>query len=145
MQRNLKLLNSQEIHDSSPLLSLHSILDSSGLLRVGGRVCNLTASFSSQHPIIHHSKHPIITRLIVHSEHLRLMHPGPSLLVCLLTYCYHITGCRKLVRMITRGCFSCRRISAKPQSQLLGQLPIERITPDLVLRWTGLYQIRIGV
>ena len=127
---------SQKLHNSSPLLSLRPILDSPGLLRVGGRECNSAAPFSSQHPIILHGKHPI-TRLIVHSEHSRLLHAGPTLLTCSLNRRYHITGCRKLIRSITRGCITCRRISAKPQAQLVGQLPIERVTPDLVFDKVG--------
>ena len=71
---------SQEIRDSSALLPLHPILDSSGLLRVGGRARNSTAPFSRQHPVILHGKHST-TRLIVLSEHLCLLHAGPSLLV----------------------------------------------------------------
>ena len=50
---------------------------------------------------------------------------------------YHITGCRKTVRSITRGCITCRRTSARPQPQMLGQLPIERITPGAVFDQTG--------
>ena len=33
------------------------------------------------------------------------------------------------IRSITRECVNCRRRSIKPCPQLLGQLPIERVTP----------------
>ena len=121
---------------TSSLLSLYPFLDSNGSLRVGGRQCNLKGSFSSQHPIILPGKH-LITKLIVHSEHLHLLHAGISLLTCSLSRCYYIIGCRKVVRSITRSCFTCRRSSAKPQSQVFGQLPIERITPDSVFNKVG--------
>ena len=56
---------------------------------------------------------------------------------CSLNRLYHITGCRKVVCTITRGCITCRRIAAKPQVQLVGQLPTEQVTPDLVFDKVG--------
>ena len=49
--------------NSSSLLSLHPILDSVGVLRVGGREQNCRFYYSSQHPVI-----------IIFSEHLLLHH-----------------------------------------------------------------------
>ena len=63
---------------SSPLLPLHPFLDSNKLLRVGGRQQNSKLSYSNQHPLILHGRHPV-TRLIIHSEHQRLLHAGPTL------------------------------------------------------------------
>ena len=121
---------------SSPLFSLHPIIDSSGVIRVGGRGCNQKVPYSSQHPVIISGKHPL-ARLIIHFEHLRLLHAGPTLLACSLNSRFYIIGGRKAIRSITRGCITCRRVSARPQAQMLGQLPIERITPDLVFDKVG--------
>ena len=121
---------------SSSLLSLHPILDTNNLLRVGGRQQNSKLSYSRQHPLILHGKHPI-TRLIIHTEHQRLLHAGPTLLTASLCRRYYITSCHKIVRSITRGCITCRRTSAKPQPQMLGQLPVERITPGSVFDQVG--------
>ena len=125
------------LNNSSSLLSLHPILDSFGVLRVGGREQNSKSPFSSQHPVILHGKHRLI-RLIIRSEHARLLHTGPTLLVASLGRRYHILGCRKIVRSITRGCLTCRRTSVRPHPQRLGQLPIECVTPDLVFDKVGL-------
>ena len=124
------------IHGSSCLLPLHPFVDSSGLLRVGGRECNSKAPYSSQHPIILHGKHPIV-RLLIRSEHLRLLHAGPKLLIASLGRRFHIIGHHKVTRSITRGCVTCRRTAAKPQPQMMGQLPIERVTPDSVFDRVG--------
>ena len=121
---------------SSPLLPLHPFLDSNKLLHVGGRQQNSKLSYSKQHPLILHGKHPV-TKLIIHSEHQRLLHAGPTLLTTSLCHRYHITGCRKTICSITCGCITCRRTSARPQPQMLGQLPIERITPGPVFDQTG--------
>ena len=95
-----QLQNNQTLMKTSSLLSLHPFLDSNGSLRVGGRQCNLKGSFSSQHPIILPGKH-LITKLIVHSEHLCLLHVGITLLTCSLSRRYYIIVCRKVVRFIT--------------------------------------------
>ena len=54
-----------------------------------------------------------------------------------LSRCYHIVGCRKTIRSITRKCITCRRATVKPQNQLLGQLPTERVTPGSVFENVG--------
>ena len=136
-KEEIQLLRKQsEIPPSSYLRSLHPIMDSNNLIRVGGRQQNSKLHYSAQHPLILHGKHPI-TRLIIRSEHLRLLHAGPTLLIASLCRRYHITGGRIAVRSITRGCITCRRHSTKPQAQLLGQLPIERVTPGSVFDKVG--------
>ena len=122
--------------NTSGLLSLHPFLDSSGLLHVGGRVQNSSLSYSSQHPIVIYSKHPI-TRLIIHSKHIHLLHAGPTPLASSLGTRFHIVGGHMIVRSITHKCVVCRRSSVKPQAQMLGQLPIERTTPGTVFDTVG--------
>ena len=128
------LRNGLELPRSSSLIPLHPILDQDGLLRVGGRESN---TYASQHPVIVHSAHPV-TRLIIRTEHLRLLHAGPALLSCALDRRYHIIGGRKAVRSVTRACVTCRRTSTKPQNQVTGQLPAERVSPDSVFSKAGL-------
>ena len=128
--------NGHVLHRSSPLIALRPYLDADGLLRVGGREGNSNRAFSSQHPVILHGAHPI-TRLIVRSEHLRLLHAGPTLLSCSLNRRYHILVGRKVVRSVTRACVICRRRAARPQRQQMGQLPLERVMPDAVFSRVG--------
>ena len=111
-------------------------MDSNNLLWVGGRIQNAQLSYTSRHPVILHGKHQI-TQLIIASEHSRLLHAGPTAVAASLSHHYHIVGCHRSVRLITRKCITCRRTSAKPRNQMLGQLPIERITPDSVFERVG--------
>ena len=113
---------------SSPLLFFRPILDSAGVLRVGGRERNSRFRYSTEHPAILRGKHSV-TKLGIHSEHLRLLHARPTLLTASLCRRYHIIRFCKAVRSVTRGCVICRRISVRPQPQMLGQLPIERLAP----------------
>ena len=115
---------------------LHPFVDADGLVLVGGRVRNAGISYASRHPVIIHGKYPI-TKLIISSEHLRLLHAGPTLVMASLCHQYHIIGCRKAVRSITRKCVTCRRTTVKPQNQLLGQLPSEHVTPGTVFENVG--------
>ena len=130
------LKSKHTVPSASCLLSLHPILDSLNILRVGGREQNSKLSYSRMHPVILHGKHPV-TKLIIYTEHMRLLHAGPTLLASSLCRRFHITSSRKVIRDITRRCVTCRRNSAKPQAQMLGQLPIERVTPDLVFEKVG--------
>ncbi len=76
---------------SSSLKSLDPILDSSGLLRIGGRQEALEKPYDKIQPIILIGKHPI-TKLIIRAEHLRLMHAGPTLVHASLSRRIHIIG-----------------------------------------------------
>ena len=138
----------RQLHKSSPLIPLHPFLDAEDLIRVGGREQNSNRVYSTQHPIILYGGHPI-TRLIIFSEHLRLLHAGPTLLSCSLNRRFHIIGGRKIIRSVTRACVTCRRHAAKPQSQMMGQVPTERVTPDLVfdrvgVDYAGPLQLKLG-
>ena len=78
--------------------------------------------------VIFHGNH-FVTKLIVCTEHLHFLHAGPTLLTFSLC-CLHIIGCRKIVHSITRGCTVCHHNTAKPKSQMLGQLSVECTTPE---------------
>ena len=131
------LKSGHDLPTSSCLLPLRPFLDSYGILRVGGRGQNSKQPYHTQHPIILQGKH-LLTRLIIRSEHLRLLHAGPLLLTSSLSRWYHIIGCRRIVRSITRGCITCRRISVRPQPPIMGQLPKERVTPDSIFDRVGI-------
>lgn len=75
--------------------------------------------------------------MIIHAEHLRLLHAGPTLLTASLSRRYHVVGGRKVIRSVARKCLTCRRYTARPKPQTLGQLPIERVTPGPVFDKVG--------
>ena len=131
------LKNDKNLPRNSLLRTLHPIIEESGLLRVGGRVSNSSFSYSQRHPVILHGRNTL-TKLIIRAEHLRLLHGGPTLVSSSLSRRFHIIGHRKTVRSVTRACVICRRTSTKPRPQLMGQLPIERITPGMVFERVGI-------
>ena len=123
----------QPLPKNSRLLPFRPICDKNhSVLRVGGRLSNSSLSYSQSHPVILDGKHPI-TKLIILSEHRRLMHAGPTLLLSPLNQRFHIVGARRTVRFITRQCIMCKHHAIKPHDQLLGQpLPLRS------LEWTML-------
>ena len=138
----------QFVPKDSCLLPFRPFLDQAGLLRVGGRESNSELPYSKMYPIILHGKHPL-TKLIIRSEHVRLLHAGPTLLISSLSHRFHVISLRKIVRSITRQCITCKRLSIKPNNQMLDQLPLERVTPGSVFEkvgvdYAGPFQIKYG-
>ena len=122
--------------NNSALKSLSPFLDPLGIIHVGGRISNAKLSYSRVYPIILHGKHPIV-RLIVLSEHRRMLHAGPSLLSASISLRFHIINLRRTVQLITRECVICKRYTCKKAFQQQGQLPQERITPGPVFEKVG--------
>ena len=119
------------------LLPLSPFIDSFGLIRVGGRQSLAHLSFSRKHPIILHGGHPMV-KLLILSEHRRLLHAGTTLVISSLNRRFHIIRIRTIARSIIRQCVICRRQSARAVPQILGQLPPERLTPGTVFGKTGI-------
>ncbi len=134
----MELQRKHALSASSPLLPLQPYIDSSRVLRVGGRRQLSQTSYQSQHQIILHGKYAL-TCVIIRDEHLRLLHAGPTLLSASLSRRYHIISGRNLIRSITPKCLT---YYGKTQAKMLGQLHVERVTPgsifDNVLVWTTL-------
>ena len=120
----------------SKLSPLRPFLDQHGLLHVGGRLGLSQQPYARCHLVILPGIH-LLTTLIIRSEHLRLLHAGPTLVMASLAQCYHVIRALRVVRAITRECVTCRRTSGKPRPQLMGQLPRERLTPGLIFHQMG--------
>ena len=125
-----------KLPSNSKLISLNPFIDSSRIMRVGGRLGNSKLPYTRLHPIVLHAKHTI-TKLILRSEHIRLLHAGPTLMISSICLRFHIINLRKAVRSITRQCVICRRHAGETLTQLQGQLPSERVTPGTVFETVG--------
>ena len=59
-------------------------------------------------------------------------------------------GVCKTVHSVTRTRVTCQRATARAQEQLIGQLPAERVTPDLIFNrvvvdYAGPLQLKVGL
>lgn len=108
------------------LSNLSPFLDSSGLLRIGGRLQNANLCYSKRHPIIL-PKGSNITKLIIHHEHLRLKHAGQKLMLCSLNEQYWIINSNREIKSVIHKCIICFKLKAKATTQLMGSLPLDRV------------------
>ncbi|KAL0893471.1 hypothetical protein ABMA27_013673 [Loxostege sticticalis] len=122
------LKSGKEINGS--LKPLHPFIDKENILRVGGRLQNSDISYTQKHPIIL-VKGSYITTLIIRSEHARLLHAGPKLLLSSLNQKYWITNGIREVKKITHKCITCFKLKSSAAKQLMGSLPSDRVVQSL--------------
>ena len=118
----------QRLPRSSSLVRLAPFVDAHGLLRVGGRLQAAQIPSDKKFPIILNSKGKIID-LLVRSEHLRLLHAGPQLLLASLASRFWILGGRNKVRYVCSKCVTCTRHKGEVMAQQMGNLPSPRVNP----------------
>ncbi|UYV76911.1 K02A2.6-like, partial [Cordylochernes scorpioides] len=86
---------SKVLPSNSKLLSLNPFIDSSGILRVGGRLRKSNLQFNEKHPIILLHNH-FVTELIVQQFHVEHLHSGLQLTLCAIRQKYWIPSGRIL-------------------------------------------------
>jgi hypothetical protein len=84
--------------------------------------------FDQQHPLILPKGHHFTT-LIIKDTHNKNLHASGQLLLSLLRQRFWIPDGRNAVRKATHQCLICFRFKTSKASQLMGQLPEERVNP----------------
>ncbi|XP_076660452.1 uncharacterized protein LOC143363803 [Halictus rubicundus] len=121
----------------SGLRKLTPFLDEYGILRVGGRLHNALLPYNEQHPIILPAGCHL-TQLVIESAHLRTLHGGVQLTLAALRQKYWIPQGRRQVKRCTSHCLRCIRWRAAPATQVMGNLPTQRVTPSRPFQHVGL-------
>ncbi|CAK1584061.1 unnamed protein product [Parnassius mnemosyne] len=116
------------VNKKSKLTTLTPFLDGEGILRVGGRLERADVSDDKKHPIILPSKSHF-TNLIIADAHQRTLHGGPQLMINYLRSRYWILDVKNRTKLFVRKCVTCIRYAAQCRHQLMGQLPVARVTP----------------
>ena len=78
---------------ASNLNHLFPLVDDDGIIRAGGRIKNSTVTWDQKHPVILRGKHPL-TKLMIRSEHTRLLHAGPTLTFTSLSRKFQAQSCQ---------------------------------------------------
>ncbi|XP_052743807.1 uncharacterized protein LOC128198008 isoform X1 [Bicyclus anynana] len=127
-QSELILLSNKEpLKPKSILSSLNPFIDVDGILRVGGRLVLSDFDYDKKHPILlQASSH--LTKILFQYEHVRLMHAGPSHLLASIRNRFWPIGGRNLARNTTRSCIKCRRFRGETMTNIMGNLPKDRLT-----------------
>ncbi|XP_011861959.1 PREDICTED: uncharacterized protein LOC105558722, partial [Vollenhovia emeryi] len=127
----------KQIRLTSKLALLSPFIDETGLLRVGGRIRNSLTAFDTKHPIILPAE-STFTKLLFKREHRRLLHAGPQTLLYAIREKYWPLRGKNLARKIVHECMTCFRNNPKPLSQVMGQLPADRVIPRRPFYVTGI-------
>ncbi|XP_035918524.1 uncharacterized protein LOC118516686 [Anopheles stephensi] len=122
------LTTGRQVSRASRLKWLRPYMDETGVLRVGGRLGNMTASHTVKHPIVLTATHPMAV-LLATAYHLRLLHAGPQLLLATLRQRFWVIGGRNLVKSIYHRCLQCFKAKPTLVQQSVADLPESRVTP----------------
>lgn len=108
----------------------------SGLLRVGGRLCNSDLPYNQRHPMILPEQHHL-TQLIIETLHREHLHVGLNGLLAALRTCFWPLHVRRAINRVLRRCVTCFRVKPKDTEQLMGDLPKCRVTVAEPFEKTG--------
>ena len=109
----------------STLVPLTPVLDKDQVIRVGGRLERSSLPCASSHPIVLPRQHDV-TRLIVTSQHLKVLHAGTEHTLNELRQTYWIPKARSAVKSYLHPCVVCKKRRAIPQPPLMSDLPKAR-------------------
>lgn len=124
----LHLKSGKPLPSNSRLLCLAPELDNStDLIRVGGRLRQISPLEEDNiHPIVLNPHHPL-TKLIIKDYDDRLHHPGPERVFSELRRKYWVLRGRTAVRHHQRQCTECQKWRAKPHPPRMADLPPARL------------------
>ena len=101
-----------------------------GLLVVGGRLSRSDCvSEETKYPVILPRRHHV-TRLIIRDAHERVGHEGRDHTFWEVRQRYWVVGAGPEIRKMIRSCVTCRKVNARPQKQLMADLPQERVSAE---------------
>ncbi|GFS80589.1 integrase catalytic domain-containing protein [Trichonephila clavipes] len=111
--------------------------DDKGILRVGGRLEKASIPYSQKHPAIL-AKNSKLSKIYFITLHKKLFHVGPQGLLNAVRLRFWALGGRNLARKTVHTCVVCFKCKLIPSSQIMGNLPYERVNmaPPFII--TGL-------
>ncbi|XP_072384621.1 uncharacterized protein [Diabrotica undecimpunctata] len=119
------------------IASLNPFLDRSTLLRVGGRLKYSDVPFDQRHPLLLPARNQFTTLLLT-SEHQRLGHAGSQTTLNNVRLRYWPLDGLRCVKRIIHSCNTCFRFNAIASTQIMGDLPRERVTSKRPFENTGI-------
>ncbi len=114
------------IKASSPIATLSPFLDEDGLLRVGGRLAESALEYGAKHPVILPPAHPY-TQLVIADYHQQTNHAGANYVLGLSRARFWIVRGREAIKKFGNSCVVCKRARAQPLTQVMADLPPERV------------------
>lgn len=116
-----------EVPSSSSLWKLHPILDSHGLLRIGGRIAQSELGIATTNPLIIPGRHHLGI-LFIHHFHEAVKHQGRHFTEGAIRAAgFWLVGAKRSISTVIFRCVTCRKLRGKTESQQMGSLPSERL------------------
>jgi hypothetical protein len=133
-----QIKNGEKLSKGSALVKLNPVIDSDGLLRVGGRLDRAELTIEERHPVILPGSHHIAT-LVVKHYHNEVKHQGRHFTHGLIrAKGYWIIGGKRLVNRVIYQCVRCRKLRGQQANQKMADLPVQRLTPAPPFTYVGL-------
>ncbi|GFW78089.1 integrase catalytic domain-containing protein [Trichonephila clavipes] len=111
--------------------------DNKGVLRVGGRLEKASIPYNQKHPAIL-AKNSKLSKIYFITLHKKLFHVGPQGLLNAVRLRLWALGGRNLARKTVHTCVVCFKCKLIPSSQIMGNLPYERVNMAPPFSITGL-------
>ncbi|XP_065356376.1 uncharacterized protein LOC135950776 [Calliphora vicina] len=124
------------ISSNTSVARLCPFVDSSHILRVGGRIQNSELSFSSKHPILLKKQNPL-SYLIFLDAHIKTLHGGLNQMQSYVLREYWILYGKNIAKLVLRKCTICFKYNAKAAQQMMGNLPSVRLKPSRPFKHSG--------
>ena len=121
------LSRNSPIPDRDPISALNPCLDADQLIRVGGRLHHAKVPVAHKHPYLLPKGHPL-TAAIINHYHAAIYHQGRHLTHgAIIQHGYFIENGRRIISEVIKSCVTCRRLRGPLASQLMADLPPDRL------------------
>ena len=131
------LVSKKSISPNSSIYSLAPFLDENNLIRIKGRFTDSDFTIGEKHPVLL-PRDSRLTELIVTHVHNKMLHAGVAATLSKIRQNFWIIKGRQLVKKVIHNCLICRKYSAKPATQLTGQIPRDRLNETPPFYTTGI-------
>lgn len=128
--------NPKEFPEKSKLINVTPLIDKDGIIRVGGRIKLAELPFNTKHPVIV-PPHSRLSRALILEAHRATSHGGNQSMITYIRSNYWIPKLRAELKNFTRRCTECTRHSKRPTTQMMADLPADRITRHWAFQNTG--------
>ncbi|XP_076036934.1 uncharacterized protein LOC143022552 [Oratosquilla oratoria] len=123
---------------SSPIASLSPYLDQKGLLRVGGRLSQGSDVLGMLARPIIIPKESHLGLLLIRHYHETVHHQGRVITEgAVRTGGFWILGGKRTISKVISKCVTCKRVRGKVCVQKMGDLPVDRLTPNPPFSYVG--------
>ena len=129
-EEELRLLSAGKcLPKRSTIYVFEPFVDGDGLLRLGGRLSRAHIGEKARHPVILTKESHVSLLIVRHVHEWETGHSGVEYVLSAVRQRFWITSARPLIKLVLKQCMICRRLKAKPCTQHMSDLPVQRITP----------------